>query len=336
MPPGFPVAGAVSTACAWHAAPVQFETPAQLLARLKLGREEYCQRLLTTLLLHAPYPRWNTRSMLAPEGGAFLRDLHELSFGTGWPDGAPAFIDEFELPPRTDAEKGGAPDYAVVWRDRLWLIELKTEKGSHRAAQVPGYFELAHHHYPEAHIDLTYVAPMDAPYQPEGEWARYAHVTWEALPDLLRSHWPAPTTPGQQEVLDGLLATIDSLHLTPMEWRTALGAVTEVAVPMEIDEHDTAKVPGAPPIDDIIELAAATAEDRRQRSVDFLPADLDDLLALRVAVRERLAASPPDSPLRRVMPWIWQAASMGGPMTTAGREVGMELRLSRYPRSLYG
>jgi len=316
---------------------MRFETPTELLARLKLGREEYCQRLLTTLLLHAPYPRWNTRSVLAPEGAAFLRDLHELSFGTGWPGGAPAFVDEFELPPRDDAEKGGAPDYTVVWSDRLWLIELKTEKGSHRATQVPGYFELAHHHYPEARIDLTYLTPpMQAPYQPDGDGARYAHVTWETLPDLLRSHWPAPATPGQQEVLDGLLAAIDSLHLTPMEWRPALGAVAEVATQVEIVTADAAGVPGAPSIDDVMELAAATAEDRRPRAVDFLPADLEDLLALRAAARERLASSPPGSPLRRVMPWIWQAASMGGPMTGAGREVGMELRLSRYGRPLYG
>ena len=315
---------------------MRFETPAELLARLKPGREEYCQRLLTTLLLHAPYPRWNTRSMLAPEGAAFLRDLHELSFGTGWPGGQPAFIDEFELPPRTEAEKGGAPDYAVLWSDRLWLIELKTEKASHRTTQVPGYFELAHHHYPEARIDLTYLTPpMEAPHEPDADWARCAQITWGALPDLLRSHWAAPTTPGQQEVLEGLLVAINSLHLRPMEWRAALGGLTEAAEPMEIAEDDTAEVSGAS-VDDIVELAAATAQDRRQRAVDFLPADLEDLLALRVAVRERLATSPPDSPLRRVMPWIWQAASMGGPMTSAGREVGMELRLSRYPRSLYG
>jgi hypothetical protein len=38
-----------------------FETPAQLLARLRLGREEFCQRLLTSLILHGPYPRWNTK-----------------------------------------------------------------------------------------------------------------------------------------------------------------------------------------------------------------------------------------------------------------------------------
>ena len=318
----------------WHAAPVEFETPSELLARLKLGREEYCQRLLTTLLLHGPYPRWNTRSMLAPEGVAFLRDLHELSFGTGWPGGEPTFIDEFELAPRTDDEKGGAPDYAVVWGDRLWLIELKTEKGSHRPTQIPGYFELAHHHHPGAAIDLTYVTPpMDAPYEPAGDRERYAHVTWGALPDLLRSHWPAPAAPGQQEVLDGLIGAIESLHLKPMEWRGPLGEVAEAAT--RVEDGGAVEPPGAPSIDEVMELATATAEDRRQRAVDFLPAGLEDLLALRVAVRERLAASPPGSDLRRVMPWIWQATSMGGPLTSAGREVGMELRLSRYGRDLY-
>lgn len=34
-----------------------FEDPASLLGRLKLGREEYCQRLLTMLILDGPYPR---------------------------------------------------------------------------------------------------------------------------------------------------------------------------------------------------------------------------------------------------------------------------------------
>src|SRR5688500_4426488 len=103
---------------------MEFETPAQLLGRLKLGREEYCQRLLTTLILHAPYPRWNARSLPAPAGLDFLRGLYERNFGESWPNGTAVFVDEFELPPRHDAEKGGAPDHAVIWDDRLWLIEL--------------------------------------------------------------------------------------------------------------------------------------------------------------------------------------------------------------------
>ena len=57
------------------------EEPHALLRRLKLGREEYCQRLLTMLILDADYPRWNTRSVPSPAGLAFLRALDELSFG---------------------------------------------------------------------------------------------------------------------------------------------------------------------------------------------------------------------------------------------------------------
>ena len=57
------------------------EDPHALLRRLRLGREEYCQRLLTMLVLDADYPRWNTRSAPSPTGLAFLRALDELSFG---------------------------------------------------------------------------------------------------------------------------------------------------------------------------------------------------------------------------------------------------------------
>ncbi|GGO26786.1 hypothetical protein [Microbispora bryophytorum] len=33
------------------------EDPLRLLGRLRLGREEYCQRLLTMLILGGPYPK---------------------------------------------------------------------------------------------------------------------------------------------------------------------------------------------------------------------------------------------------------------------------------------
>ena len=44
------------------------EDPYGLLRRLRLGREEYCQRLLTMLILGGPYPRWNTRSAPSARG----------------------------------------------------------------------------------------------------------------------------------------------------------------------------------------------------------------------------------------------------------------------------
>ena len=59
------------------------EDPHQLLGRLKLGREEYCQRLLTMLILDDAYPRWNTRSAASPDGLRFLGLLEELSARRG-------------------------------------------------------------------------------------------------------------------------------------------------------------------------------------------------------------------------------------------------------------
>jgi hypothetical protein len=121
-------------------------------------------------------------------------------------------VDEFDLPARNDSERGGAPDYAVLWADRLWIIELKTEKGSHRADQIPSYFELAHHHYPTAEVDLLYLTPpMEADYEPDGAWARYAHTTWADLverdPSRLADHpsdQAMPHRPGWREGSSGM------------------------------------------------------------------------------------------------------------------------------------
>ena len=315
---------------------MKFETPAQLRGRLKLGREEYCQRLLTTLILHAPYPRWNARSLPAPVGLDFLRDLYERSFDERWPGDTAVFVDEFELPPRHDAEKGGAPDYAVLWDDCVWLIELKTEKGSHRSDQIPGYFELAHHHYPKARVALLYVTPpMQAPYTPDATWGRYAHTTWDDLIEPIRSNWPSGFAPGQQEVIEGLLDAIDSLHLKPAAWRAAmLAAVSASPAPDAVADSvglvESAEAAEGSPLELALGAATSTAADGRQRAVEFVPADLEDLLSLRLSVRNALAAVAADSPLRHVVAWIWRPESAGKPLTGAGRDQGMELRLSRY------
>lgn len=69
------------------------EDPWALLRRLKLGREEFCQRLLTMLILEADYPRWNTRSQPSARGLAFLRDLDALCFGTSELSAEAVFVD---------------------------------------------------------------------------------------------------------------------------------------------------------------------------------------------------------------------------------------------------
>ncbi len=166
------------------------EDPDLLLARLCLGREEYVQRLLTMLLLDGPYPRWNTRSRPSDRGRDFLRRLDELSFGTADDLDEAVLIDEFDLGRRPTDLLGSAPDYAVLNRDRLWIIELKTERGNHRDAQLPTYAATAQHHYPDLRCDVTYLTgpmPTYSPQLPEG--VRLAHVTWEQVLPSLRATW---------------------------------------------------------------------------------------------------------------------------------------------------
>lgn len=75
--------------------------------------------------------------------------------------------------------------------------ELKTEKGSHRAHHIPGYFELARHHYPHASIDLLHVTPPTlGVYEPAAAWARHAHTTWADLVPPIQSSSPSGSASG--------------------------------------------------------------------------------------------------------------------------------------------
>jgi hypothetical protein len=252
-------------------------------------------------------------------GAGFIRELRALSFGDAIADRL-VFVDEFELPARHDAEKGGAPDYAVITDDCLWLIELKTERGSHRDGQISSYFDLARHHHPNHRIDLTYLTPTLS-YEftpPTGH--RYSHLFWEDVVPLIRTAWADPLDHSEAEVVDGLCKILEALD-TPWD-RTAFSGAA--APQRQLARLQQARA-----------LAAETASDGRQRALDFAPADLEELLQLRVEVRNAIAEAPEDSPIRHVGPWIWRVASGGRPMTDAGKERGMELRLSRYatPRS---
>jgi hypothetical protein len=172
---------------------MSIEHPEILLKRLKLGREEYCQRLLTMLLLNDEYPRWNTRSTLSPEGRSFLGQLDRLSFGEAGDLAEAVFVDEFDLPAGPKDACGSAPDYAVLTPDRLWMIELKTERCSHRTDQAATYLALARHHHPKLQVDLTYLTGPGPSTGLEPEASRYAHVTWGDVLPLIDASWPTPT-----------------------------------------------------------------------------------------------------------------------------------------------
>jgi hypothetical protein len=301
------------------------ESPTELANRLRLGREEFLQRLLTKLILDAPYPRWNTRSRASDEGIRFLSSVWELSGFGPWPEGTPEFVDEFDLPRRDDDETGGAPDYAVLWPGRLWIIELKTEAASHRRGQLDLYFELARHHHREAQVDLTYLTPpLRSSYEHDGP-GRYGHVTWEQIAPLVADCWSHVERPDQIALRDGLLDAIDRMpHEAPGEYLASLRT--------ELPPEPWAS---PEPVALGLELAAATADDGQQRALDHAAASLEDLQALRKDIRDTLAESAVDSPLLHVRPWIWSHTTDGRPMTTAGADTGAELRFSRYRKVLY-
>ena len=265
------------------------EDPHVLLRRLRLGREEYCQRLLTMLILDGSYPRWNTRSVPGPDGLAWLRALDSLSFGSSELTEDAVFVDELDLPARSVDEPGCAPDYAVFAGDRLWIIELKTERGSHRRGQIPAYFELGGHHYPNLRIDLTYltpVMPVVSDVSPTG--SRFAHLTWGQAIPLVREVW-RDATGEQQAVRDALIEALGSMGTPWGTWRqTTLEDVTNLA----------------------LHQARATAADGRQRALEYPAQSLEEMQELRVAVRDALtkAGQPGDD---AVTPWLWNAQTSG-------------------------
>jgi hypothetical protein len=283
------------------------EDPHALLRRLKLGREEYCQRLLTMLILDADYPRWNTRNSPSPAGLAFLRALDELSFGVADVPEDAEFVDELDLPRRTEDEPGCAPDYGVLSNGRLWIIELKTERGSARSGQVESYFELGRHHYPDARVDLTYLTPgMSAVAVGAPSGSRFVQVTWEQVMPLIDEVWAGAT--GSAAALHGALReTVATIGTSWTMWRgKTVSDLTALSA----------------------RLAKLTAQDGQQRALDYAAGSLGELQELRLAVRYEFRR--PESPLGVVTPWLWDAATSGGqPLTEAGRVHGYELRFSR-------
>jgi hypothetical protein len=121
-----------------------WECPTALWRRLKLGREEYLQRLITTLILDGDPPPWDTPRSPGNAGRRFLQLLDETAHGSHdqgrRADPPDVFVDEYLLPKVEDHAANGWPDWAVLWTDRVWDIELKTEAGSHRPDQLP-YWE---------------------------------------------------------------------------------------------------------------------------------------------------------------------------------------------------
>jgi hypothetical protein len=300
-----------------------YEDIRRVLTRRKLWREESLQLVLTCLIVGGVYPQWCTRSKPTVRGTEFLRRLHVLVFGAEPASPCDVFVDEFELPRRHEAERSGWPDWAVLWPDRVWMVELKTEEGSHRPDQLPHYLDLGAHHYPHATIDLTYLTgPLDKPAPGLHAGQRYHHIVWADVLPLVEQVW-ADEEPARAYV-DAARELIGSLGTPWTQWRA--GWMTEVARVVEASEPAVTR-------EDLWELIVATADDGKQRACAAGAESGETLEDLRERARELIIAEPKGSATKHVLPWIWSRQTSGGqPLTPTGEQVGAELRLSRYAK----
>jgi hypothetical protein len=170
------------------------------------------------------------------------------------------------------------------------MIELKTEAGSHRPAQIPLYFELGRHHYPRHRIDITYLTgPLSIGAPPIPDGCRFGHVLWSEVMPLVRDVW-SDRSPTHCDVVRALDDVLDGLSAKWSAWRADRLAAGAVIEPSPSD-----------PTSDALELATLTAIDHQQRFLDFAPANLEELQALRLEVLQRIKASG-ESALLHVSP----------------------------------
>jgi hypothetical protein len=316
------------------------DDPDRLWHTKKLGREEYMQRLLASLILGEAASGWNRPRPPSDRGAAFIRQLHGLRF-EGTPEAPPVFVDEFELPARTDSERSGWPDHAAVWPERLFLIELKTERTSHRVDQLPYYLELAHHHHPSKPVDLLYITPTMtvAPPEPLPDRARYAWLPWTEVSSLVLQVWNTADT-RERLVAERLVWWIQQCEAAaPVPVRASQPSIPG-GPPTDVGQTHApeTRVPPRPEegaMDDPLLVARDVQLDGVQRAIGTDETDPEDLEELRLELRDRLLAGPVVEATRvtHVRPWLWRQPTSGGqPLSTQGAETGYEIRLSRYAK----
>jgi hypothetical protein len=323
-----------------------WERPTALWRRLKLGREEYLQRLVTTLILDGDAPPWNTPRPPGESGRGFLRLLDEAAHGPGTQGGRTQppdwFVDEYLLPKVDASAANGWPDWAALWADRAWIIELKTEAGSHRADQLPYYLKLGAAAHPKCSLDLTYITgPLTKPAPALLEGQRYSHLTWEQVLPLIEETWgsdPRPEVAAYVAMVTTLISNLGRLKpsvqremvLRPLVDRPPSAPTEEPEAAPTVDQTQ-------PQSDvtslnrELLNMARATATDGRQRAVGVQ--DPEELEALRHQALAEIRSLAFDDATRYVLPWLWDGTHTGGlALTDEGKEFGFELRFSRYKK----
>jgi hypothetical protein len=153
----------------------------------------------------------------------------------------------------------GWPDWAVLWPDRAWVIELKAERGSHREDQLPYYLRLAAAAHLGCRVDLTYVTgSLSKPAPSLSDGQRYSHLHLVQVLPLVESVWGSDHRDEVIAYVDAVRTVIENLtRLRPSEQRDALlgqqrqGSPTspaeELAVPAESQGDSAFRTRARPP-----------------------------------------------------------------------------------------
>jgi hypothetical protein len=298
------------------------------------GREAYAQRVLSMLLFGGVPPKRNHPGRSSINGAALLSAVNSALFGE--PCAPPEELyEEFRLSKRPEDRENGWPDIAALWPERILLLELKTEAGSHRDGQVDWYLELGAYNYPSRQIDLIYLTtdpissePLAAP-----PGSRYRNMTWRQVADLIETLWgaiaglEAANALVAAQYLRGLGRAQDVPAERPAKRSATQSTRTERAVRTA---KPTRSALDSSLIAQATSLVAEVAADGLQRGLDFEVGSLEDAKELKSSLRSGLELKEElVQPLASVELWIWRVASSGVPLTLAGRRTGVELRFSR-------
>jgi hypothetical protein len=296
-----------------------------LIAGKDYGSEGTAQRYLCALLINGPQYGYHKSWPLSERGVRFVAGLYSRAFGTA-PADPPEFWNEMNLL-AVNADDKQAVDYAFLWRDVSFLVELKTLGGSHRPGQLAEYLLRARHHNPEKAIDLLYLTQSMSAASPDPvpERCRYAHITWSQALDVADDVWG---TSADSRELRCLVLLRDHLQ--------GQGALAALPVRAESKGTRRAQPPADLPevwrrlIDRAVVLAERAAAGQRA-AIDVPaelvadPAILGRLEQVKVELEKRITAS---EELSGVKVWRWTSSSGGRAYTEAGGRVGLELRLS--------
>lgn len=309
------------------------------------SREESIQQVLARLLVgHSPsdfLPYSPT-----PAGERLARAVWETAFGDP-PERVDWVTSEYSLPVphewRAEINLSyRCPDFAFGAANRILLLELKTEWGSYKRAQVFDFLRLARRLHPDASIDLVLLEERlrGAAFETDAR-QRYTEMTWAQIADLMRHEM------GGNETASRLCAFLDA-SLASAVAPASLRATDDAAVPAAAS---SASVPsatarergepsrpggGLPPLVDRIAtaidqalhiapaLAVETVTGKAERGVNVPFASQEEAREAEAAIRAALTTAGHAG----VSTWLWRTASKGVPATPAGRAAGIELRLA--------